>query len=141
VTWKGHSDDLLPPKKQRRMDSAMSYTESNNPLSSHVPVQHFRMVFKRLYSDNWSSRLVIALSFQTPEKTRPPEDSALRCLSVMVPNCHWVSCMWIYTSSLSLMGVIWSETPPGRVDSPAVSVTLWIAGLTRAGQRAQYLSA
>lgn len=85
ISAQGPSDDLQAAHNQARMDFAMSYTESNNPLSSHVPGQPLRMIFKRLYSDNWSSRLVTPLSSQTPEKTSLPDT---RPASPEMPECH-----------------------------------------------------
>jgi hypothetical protein len=85
ISAQGPSDDLQAANNQARMDFAMSYTESNNPLSSHVPGQPLRMIFKRLYSDNWSSRLVTPLSSQTPEETSLPDT---RPASPEMPECH-----------------------------------------------------
>jgi hypothetical protein len=64
----GQSYELQPLNNKLQLDSAMSFTESHNPLSSHVPGQALRMVLKTLHSDNWSSRLVTAASSQSPEK-------------------------------------------------------------------------
>jgi hypothetical protein len=85
ISAQGHSDDLQAPNNQAQMDSIVSCTESNNPLSSHVPCQPLRMVFKGLYSDKFSSTLVTALSTQTPEKTSPPNT---RPPSPEMPECH-----------------------------------------------------
>jgi hypothetical protein len=85
ISAQGHSDDLQPPNNQGRMDTAMSCTESNNPLSSHVPGQPLILIFKRLYNDNWSYWLVTAPSSQTPENTSPPDTSPP---SGEMPECH-----------------------------------------------------
>jgi hypothetical protein len=64
----GQSYGLQPANNKLQLDSAMSFTESNSPLSSHVPGQPLRMVLKRLHSDNWNSRLVTVASSQSTEK-------------------------------------------------------------------------
>jgi hypothetical protein len=85
ISAQGNSDDLQPPNNQGHMDSAMSCTESNNPLSSHVQGQPLIFIFKRLYSDNWCSWLVTGPSSQTPENTSPPDMSPP---SDEMPECH-----------------------------------------------------
>jgi hypothetical protein len=144
ISAKGDSDDLQPPNNQGDMDSAMSWTEYNNPLSSHVPGHTLRMIFKRLYSDNLSTRLVTAPSSQTHEKTSPPDTSHP---STEMPECQGshmplsVLCVDLQISSSSKESDLeWYTSWKGRLTS-SVSVFEGMAGLNRGGQRGQALSA
>jgi hypothetical protein len=137
MSRKGQSDDLQPPSNPAQMDSAMSCIESNNPLSSHVPGQPLRMIFKRLYNDNWSSRLVTALLSQTAEKTslpdtRPPSPEMSECHGCHVPLSVLYEDLQVSSSSEE-SDLEWDTSWKGRLTS-SVSDFEGIARLSRGVQ-------
>jgi hypothetical protein len=102
------------------------------------------MVFKRLYSDKWSSRLVTALPSQTAEKTSGPDT---RPPSPEMPECHGshvpLSVLDEYLQVLSSTEESDLERDAswkGRLTSN-ISDFEWIVGLSVCGQRAQALFA
>jgi hypothetical protein len=102
------------------------------------------MVFKRLYSDKFSSRLVTAVSSQIPEKTSPPDT---RPPSPEMPECHdsHVPVSVLYkdlevSSSSEESDLELDASWKGRLTS-SISDFEGIAGLSGCGQKAQALSA
>ena len=62
------SSDRQPPHSRPCLPTAQACTMSHHPAASHDGAQPLRMLFRRLENGWWSSSLLTATSFPSPEK-------------------------------------------------------------------------
>ncbi|XP_072875668.1 protein FAM90A5-like isoform X2 [Chlorocebus sabaeus] len=62
------SSDRQPPHSRPCLPTAQACTMSHHPVASHYGAQPLRMLFRRLENGWWSSSLLTAPSFPSPEK-------------------------------------------------------------------------